>query len=141
MAGLLAPVKREKALGKAFLKIAVARLGASAVKFTPVPGVGAAIGGAIAGYELATRNWKETGETIGKFGKGASLYDELANDIEAISTVLDVATQVLNLIAGIIGAISFGMWAVAIVTVGAASPLVQSAVELLAAPAAPAARA
>src|SRR5262249_2827965 len=75
----------EKIIGKVVLKLAVQRLGASAVKFTPVPGVGAMIGGAIAGYELATRNWKETGETIGKFGKGASFYDTLANDIEAIS--------------------------------------------------------
>lgn len=113
----------EKVLGKVVLKIAVTRLGASAVKFTPVPGIGAAVGGAIAAYELANRDWKATGETIGKFGKGASQYDELANDIEAISTVIDVATGVLNVIAGIIGAISFGMWAVSIATLGVASPL------------------
>src|ERR1039458_8240970 len=113
----------EKVLGKVILKIAVARLGASAVKFTPVPGIGAAVGGAIAAYELANRDWKATGETIGKFGKGASQYDELANDIESISTVIDVATGVLNVIAGIIGAISFGMWAVSIATLGVASPL------------------
>src|SRR6185437_13232067 len=93
------------------------------VKFTPVPGIGAMVGGAIAGYELATRDWKATGETIDKFGTGKSQYDEIANDIEAISEVIDVATQVLNVIAGVIGAISFGMWAVSIATVGVAAPM------------------
>jgi hypothetical protein len=123
-AAMAAAIKTaEKLIGKVILKLAVKRLGAGAVKFTPVPGVGAMIGGAIAGYELATRDWKATGETIGKFGEGKSVYDTLANDIESISTVIDVATQVLNVIAGIIGAISFGMWAVTIVTVGVASPL------------------
>ncbi len=113
----------EKIIGKVVLKLAVKRLGAQAVKFTPVPGIGAMVGGAISGYELATRDWKATGETIGKFGTGKSQYDEIANDIEAISEVIDVATQVLNVIAGVIGAISFGMWAVSIATVGVASPL------------------
>jgi hypothetical protein len=113
----------EKIIGKVVLKLAVKRLGAQAVKFTPVPGIGAIVGGAISGYELATRDWRATGETIGKFGTGKSQYDEIANDIEAISEVIDVATQVLNVIAGVIGAISFGMWAVSIATVGIASPL------------------
>ena len=78
------------------------RLGTQVGKFAPLPGVGAAIGGAIAAYDLASRDWKATGEAIGRFGQGASIYDELANSIEAISTYLEVASQILMVIAGIL---------------------------------------
>jgi hypothetical protein len=126
-AGMGAAIKvGEKLIEKGATKIATqaaARLGTQVAKFTPLPAVGAVIGGVISAYELAKRDWKATGETIGRFGKGASLYEELANSIEAISTVIDVATQVLNVIAGVIGAISIAMWVITVLTVGIASPL------------------
>ncbi len=112
----------EKGIQKGAIALA-ARLGAQAGKFTPLPGVGAAIGGALAAYDLASRDWKATGETLGRFGKGASIYDQLANSIEAISTTLEVATQILNVIAGILGAITVVMWILSVVTVGVMSPV------------------
>jgi hypothetical protein len=73
--------------------------------------------------DLAERDWGATGETIGKFGQGASDYEKLANSIAAICEIISVATSVLNVIAGIIGAISIVMWIITIVTLGVASPL------------------
>jgi hypothetical protein len=112
----------EKGAGKLALK-AAARLGTQAAKFTPLPAVGAVIGGVMSVYDLASRDWKATGETIGHFGKGASIYDQLANSLESVSTVIEVANQVLNVIAGVIGAISIAMWVITVLTVGIASPL------------------
>lgn len=112
----------EKAVEKGALKLA-ARFAPQVTKFTPLPAVGAVIGGVMSAYDLASRDWKATGESIGRFGQGAEPYETLANSIESISTILDVATAVLNVIAGIIGAISIAMWIITIITVGIASPL------------------
>ncbi|NUT93654.1 MAG: hypothetical protein HOY78_16705 [Saccharothrix sp.] len=94
-----------------------------AAKFVPIPGVGAAIGGAVAAYGLATRDWGETRATIGKFGEGADDYERLANSIAAVSEVIDVITNVLNVLSGVIGIIAAAMWVITIATVGVASPL------------------
>ena len=102
---------------------AMGAVGKLAQKFVPVPGVGAILGGAMAAYSLATRNWGATAATIGKFGKGADTYETIANTIAALSEIIDVITQVLNVIAGIIGVISAVMWLVTILTVGIAAPL------------------
>ncbi|HZD49525.1 MAG TPA: DUF4157 domain-containing protein [Silvibacterium sp.] len=112
----------EKGAEKGALKLA-AKFAPAVGKFAPLPAVGAVIGGVMSAYDLASRDWKATGETIGRFGEGADIYDTLANSIEAISTVIDVATGVLNVIAGVIGAISIAMWIITILTVGIASPL------------------
>ncbi|WP_321963641.1 eCIS core domain-containing protein [Paraburkholderia sp. J7] len=112
----------EKAVEKAAVAIAT-RLGAQAAKFTPLPGIGAVIGGVMAGIDLAKRDWSATGKTIEGFGKGADLYEQLANSIEAISTVLEVASQVANVIVGILGLITVIMWIVAVATAGVISPL------------------
>ncbi len=112
----------EKLVEKVAVGIAV-RLGAQAAKFTPLPGVGAVIGGVLAGIDLAKRDWGVTGKAIAGFGKGADIYEQLANTIESISTVLEVATQVANVIAGILGLITVIMWAVSVATVGVTSPL------------------
>lgn len=125
-AGLGAGMKlAEKAIEKGAVKFAAraaARLGTQAAKFTPLPAVGAVIGGVMSAYDLASRDWKATGETIGRIGQGEG-YEGLANMIEAVSTIIDVTTAVLNVIAGIIGGISIAMWAISVATVGIASPL------------------
>ena len=100
-----------------------ARAMAPLAKAIPLPAIGAVIGGAFAVYDLAKRDWGATGDTLSRFGKGASLYDKLANRIEAYSTYLEVATSILNVIAGILGAISVGMWVLAAATAGALSPV------------------
>ena len=112
----------EKGAEKGALRLA-AKFAPAVGKFAPLPAVGAVIGGVMSAYDLASRDWKATGETIGRFGEGADVYDTLANSIESISTIIDVATGILNVIAGIIGAISIAMWIITIVTVGVASPL------------------
>lgn len=126
-AGMGAGIKLgEKLIEKGAVKLATkaaVRLGTQVAKFTPLPAVGAVIGGVLSAYELSKRDWKATGEAIGRFGKGASIYDTLANSIESVSTVIDVATQILNVIAGVIGAISIAMWIITVLTVGIASPL------------------
>ena len=71
----------------------------------------------------ATRDWGHTGETIGRFGEGGSIYEQLANSIAAVSEIIGIATAVLNVIAGVIGAISIAMWVITVLTVGVASPL------------------
>jgi hypothetical protein len=112
----------EKGAEKGALKLA-AKFAPAVGKFAPLPAVGAVIGGVMSAYDLASRDWKATGESVGRFGQGADVYDTLANSIESISTVIDVATGVLNVIAGVIGAISIAMWIITILTVGVASPL------------------
>jgi len=99
------------------------RIAGGAAKFTPVPAVGAIIGGVMSAYGLATRNWEDTGKKIGRIGQGASTYEKIANTIDAISEVIDVTTNILNVIAGVCGAIAVGLWIAAVVTVGVLSPL------------------
>ncbi|MFC5741338.1 hypothetical protein [Dyella tabacisoli] len=99
------------------------RIAGNAAKFTPIPAVGAIIGGAMSAYGLATRNWADTGKKIGRIGQGASTYEKIANTIDAISEVIDVTTNILNVIAGVCGAIAVGLWVAAVVTVGVLSPL------------------
>jgi hypothetical protein len=112
----------EKLIEKAGISVVI-RLGGQAAKFTPLPAVGAVVGGIMAGYALYERDWSATGAAIGAFGKGADLYEQLANSIQAISTIIEVATGVANVIAGILGAIVIIMWAVAAATLGVVSPV------------------
>ncbi|MCP5253440.1 MAG: hypothetical protein H6947_03175 [Zoogloeaceae bacterium] len=102
----------------------VARLaGPALARSFPLPAIGAVIGGVFSAYDLATRDWGHTGETIGRFGEGGSIYEQLANSIAAVSEIIGIATAVLNVIAGVIGAISIAMWVITVLTVGVASPL------------------
>jgi hypothetical protein len=116
-------LKVAEKLAEKALVVGVKLLSSKAGNFVPVPGLGAAIGGAIAAYDLASRDWSATGEALGKFGKGADIYDKLANSIEAASTALEVATQVLNVIAGVLGAITVVMWIATVATAGVLSPV------------------
>lgn len=103
---------------------AVARLaGPALARSAPLPAIGAVVGGVFSAIDLATRDWSRTGETIGRFGEGGSIYEQLANSIAAVSEIIGIATAVLNVIAGVIGAISMAMWVITVLTVGVASPL------------------
>lgn len=94
-----------------------------ALNMIPVPGVGAILGGAMSAYGLATRDWQATGDTIAKFGQGSSGYEKIANTIASVSEVIDVGTQILGALAGVLGIISAAMWIITVITLGAASPL------------------
>ena len=68
-----------------------------------VPAIGPVIGGAMALHGLVTRDWSETGATIGRFGEGNSTYEVLANTIASVAAVIDIVSQVLTVINGIVG--------------------------------------
>ncbi len=117
------------AIGGAIGQIAGRRLATLAVSrgfsATPVPGLGSAIGGVMALAGLATRDWGNTFDTIGRFGEGEG-YAGLANDLEAIAEVLDLASNVADVIAGVLGGIAVGMWVGAVLSAGTLSPLAAS---------------
>lgn len=104
-------------------RAAIRLAGQAAGRAAPIPAIGAVIGGVMSAMDLAERDWSQTGQTIGRFGQGASDYETLANSIAAVSEIISVYTSVLNVIAGVIGAISIAMWVITVVTVGVASPL------------------
>lgn len=68
-----------------------------------VPALGPIIGGGLALHGLVTRDWAETGATIGRFGEGSDTYQVLANSIASVSAVIDIVSQVLTVINGIVG--------------------------------------
>lgn len=105
------------------LGFAAGAIGKLAARFVPIPGVGAILGGAMSVYGLATRDWGQTADTIGKFGEGDSTYEVLANTLASVSEVIQLVCDIMNVIAGIIGVISAVMWIITIITVGVASPL------------------
>ena len=92
-------------------------------RFTPLPAIGAVIGGVISFHSLYTRDWRQTAQTISQFGEGGSTYEKLANSIAAISEIVDIVSNVLNVIGGILGVITLGLWIASIFTLGALSPL------------------
>lgn len=97
-------------------------VGRLATRFIPIPGVGAILGGAMSAYSLIN-DWDQTCETIGSFGQGESQYEVIANSIASISGFIDLACNIMNVLAGLIGVLSAVMWIISIVTVGVASPL------------------
>jgi hypothetical protein len=97
--------------------------GAMKVAGSEVPGIGPIIAGAMSGYALYKKNWKESAEKFKAFGKGSDDYEILANSLGAVSEAIDIAVNVLNVIAGIVAAIGLVMWIVTLCTLGAAAPL------------------
>jgi hypothetical protein len=119
------------AIGAGVGQIAGRRLATLAVSRSssaiPVPGLGPAIGGVMAVSGLVTRvlDWSTTADTIGRMGTGEG-YQGLANDLEGIAEILDLATQIMDVLAGVLGGIAVGMWIGAVLSAGALSPLAAS---------------
>jgi hypothetical protein len=88
----------------------------------PIPGLGLIIGGGLALHGIVS-NWDTTSATIGAMGTGASIYEELANDLAGIAAIIDLVINILNVIGGIAGAIALVMWIISVATLGAASPI------------------
>ncbi|MFE2287970.1 hypothetical protein ACFXDJ_27865 [Streptomyces sp. NPDC059443] len=114
------------AIGAAVGQVAGRRLATLAVSrglsATPVPGLGPAIGGVMALAGLAMRDWGATGRTIGRMGTGTG-YERLANDLEGLAEVLDVAMALMDVVAGVLGGIAVGMWVGAVLSGGTLAPL------------------
>ena len=108
-----------ESVGSGFITGAASGLGTSlaiGVISRAVPALGPIIGGGMALHGLATRDWAETGATIAKFGEGNDTYETLANSIGSIAAIIDVASQVLTVINGIVGVVET---AAAVITGGA----------------------
>ncbi len=99
------------------------RVAAQTARFTPLPAIGAVIGGVISFHSLYTRDWRQTRQTLANMGEGGSKYEKLANTIAGISEIVDIVSNTLNVIAGIMGAITVGLWIAAVLSAGALSPL------------------
>ncbi len=101
------------------------RVAAQSAKFTPLPAIGAIIGGALSAYSLYSKweNKEAILQTISNFGEGTSTYEVLANSIASVSEVIDIVTNIMNVVAGIMGVITAAMWVAAVLSAGALSPL------------------
>ncbi|MEU6863239.1 hypothetical protein ABZ924_08210 [Streptomyces sp. NPDC046876] len=114
------------AIGAAVGQIAARRLATMAVSrglsAAPVPGLGPAIGGLMAIVGLAGRDWSATGRTVGRIGTGTG-YERLANDLEGLAELLDVATALMDVVGGVLGGIAVGMWVGAVLSGGTLAPL------------------
>ena len=99
------------------------KIATQCARFTPLPAIGAVVGGVISFHSLYTRDWRQTAHTISQFGEGGSTYEKLANSIAAISEIVDIVSNVLNVIAGILGVITIGLWIASIISLGVLSPL------------------
>ncbi len=97
--------------------------GATKLIGTKIPGLGAVLAGGMSAYSLATKNWKESGAKIAAMGTGSDDYETMANTLAGIGEILDIAINIMNVIAGVIAIAAGIMWLVTILTLGVASPL------------------
>lgn len=131
-----------EAVGSGFISGAASGLGmglAMGLVTRAVPAIGPIIGGGMALHGLITRDWAETGATIGRFGQGSDTYETLANTIASVAAVIDVVSQILNVINGIVGvvqvaaiAITGGATVAAFFTFGATAGIAIAAGEVAA---------
>ncbi|MFF1338835.1 hypothetical protein ACFVYT_13145 [Streptomyces sp. NPDC058290] len=125
-AGGVATAFAMSAVSAAIGQLAARRLATLAVSrgalAAPVPGLGPAIGGVMAFAGLVARDWGATRQTFGRIGTGTG-YERLANDLEGLAEVLDVATALMDVLAGVFGGIAVAMWAGAVLSGGTLAPL------------------
>jgi hypothetical protein len=110
------------------------KIASNAAKVTPVPAVGAVIGGGLAAYALYNK-WKDREniyKSITSFGQGEDVFEVLANSLDSIGNILDIVSASLNVIAGLAGLFAIGAWVAAVVTGGVLSPLAGAATALAA---------
>jgi|GEM_PF-5324067 len=103
--------------------------------FSPIPGVGAIIGGVQSLHGLEA-GWDHTKQAVAAFGQGSDVYETLANSIGAVSAIIEVVTNVLNVLNGVLGVIEVALWAItagaaiaAVFTAGAAAGIAVAAGE------------
>jgi hypothetical protein len=97
--------------------------------FSPVPGVGAIIGG-VQAIEGLNAGFAHAHEAVEAFGEGSDTYEVLANSIAAVSAIVEVVTSVMAVFNGVLGVIEVALWAItagaavaAIFTLGAAASI------------------
>jgi hypothetical protein len=109
-------------VGDAFLMGAGTTIGIQAVEES-IPGIGQIVGGVFAARAIAGGALTKDFAAMSKFGEGRSGYEEAANDIEAVCAVLDAASNIINVLAGLAGVLTLGLAVAAFFTFGALAPL------------------
>src|SRR2546429_2658327 len=94
-----------------------------------IPGIGQVVGGVFAAHALVT-GWDRNAAAVGHMGEGRSGYEEAANDIEGVCAILDVASNLVNVLAGVAGVVAVAAVAAAFLTLGALAPLAVAAGDL-----------
>lgn len=104
----------------------IVKLSARAASFTPLAAIGVIVGGYKAADDLGKLDVAEFKAKVAGYGQGAGVYDRLANSIEAISAVVEVATNIISLIGTAVVAFMLGTWVATVATGGAAAPIAVS---------------
>src|SRR2546423_977565 len=107
--------------GDAFLMGAGTTIGIQAVEES-IPGIGQIVGGVFAAKAIAGGALTHDFAAMDHFGEGEG-YAQAANDIEAVCAVLDAASNIVNVLAGLAGVLTLGLAVAAFFTFGALAPL------------------
>jgi hypothetical protein len=88
-----------------------------------IPGIGQIVGGVFAARAIAGGALSRDFKAMSHMGEGRSGYEEAANDIEGICAILDAASNIINILAGLAGVLTLGLAVAAFFTFGALAPL------------------
>src|SRR5437588_279177 len=94
------------------------------------PGIGQVVGGVFAAKAIAAGALGHDADLMGHMGEGSSGYEKVANDIEGVCAILDMASNLVNVLAGVVGIVAVAATAAAFFTLGALAPLAVAAGEI-----------
>src|SRR5205807_2135788 len=80
-------------------------LGLAAVEES-IPGIGQVVGGVFAAKAIAAGALGHDADLMGHMGEGSSGYEQAANDIEGVCAILDMASNLVNVLAGVVGIVA-----------------------------------
>ena len=115
--------------GDAFLGGAGMTIGIAAVEES-IPGIGQIVAGVFAAKAIAGGQLGHDVDAVKGMGEGRSGYEEAANDIEGACAILDFASNIVNVLAGVAGIVTAAATAAAFLTLGALAPLAVAAGEV-----------
>src|SRR5207244_11382723 len=95
-----------------------------------IPGIGQIVGGVFAAKAIADGALGRDAGLVSHMGEGRSGYEEAANDIEGVCAILDIASNLVNVLAGVVGIVAVAATAAAFFTLGALAPLAVAAGEI-----------
>jgi hypothetical protein len=95
-----------------------------------IPGIGQIVGGVFAAHAIASGALGHDAALVSHMGEGRSGYEEAANDIEGVCAILDIASNLVNVLAGVAGIVTVAAAAAAFLTLGALAPLALAAGEI-----------
>src|SRR2546423_11053384 len=95
-----------------------------------IPGIGQIVAGVFAAKAIAGGQLGHDVDAVKGMGEGRSGYEEAANDIEGACAILDFASNIVNVLAGVAGIVTAAATAAAFLTLGALAPLAVAAGEI-----------